>query len=262
MIKVFISHCSKDREIIEKLVSSINSLKNVEVFCSSYAYTDKLYSGADVYKIIRNEILSSNIVAFILSENFYKNESAVLEMGIAYAQLEEETLKPILFKKDEYTKNLRLIFNGNIKAISLDDLDSISQFLYDIATFEKRQITFAENQQLSEKIKKMSHEIKDSVDLNYVYNTKELNLLDLFSDEDEINKSDYMLINNVNEINLLNKLYNDCGIDLIYNKEHNMLKELNMIDIINLLNKINLCDMYIEFIKYGLDNNFDDDIIV
>lgn len=167
MIKVFISHSSKDKIIIEKLVTNIDSLKNTRVFCSSYESTNKLENGKDIYETIKEEILSSDIVLFVLSENFYKSEPSLLELGIAYAQSDDIIIRPTVFRHDEYKKYLKLIFNENIKTIILDNEDSIGDLLHEISYLDKVKRNRTETRKLSDKIDKMSLEIKESIEMLY-----------------------------------------------------------------------------------------------
>lgn len=84
--KVFISHSSKDKTLVESLVNLLEDigLSEEEIFCSSIpGYGIEL--GEDIYDYLKRQFHAYELhVFFILSNNYYKSTACMNEMGAAW----------------------------------------------------------------------------------------------------------------------------------------------------------------------------------
>jgi hypothetical protein len=83
--KIFISHSSKDKNVVEELIDLLESMgvKPSQIFCSSFeGYGIPL--GSDFLETIREEISKNVLVLFVLSENFYSSPVCLCEMGATW----------------------------------------------------------------------------------------------------------------------------------------------------------------------------------
>lgn len=89
--KVFISHSSKDVEIVENFVDLLETigLDSNQIFCTSLSgYGIPL--GDNFIDKLKTELTNSNaIVIFMLSANFYKSPVCMCEMGATWIQSKE-----------------------------------------------------------------------------------------------------------------------------------------------------------------------------
>lgn len=123
---IFISHNSKDSNKISELVKSLKLL-GCSVFYSSNSSTNLIEFGEDFYKRIRVEIEKSDLVIFMVSDNFYKSIPSLIEVGMAYSM--KKKMIPVSFKSGKYKEDLRGVFNTNLRLASLDDLNDIVNIL-------------------------------------------------------------------------------------------------------------------------------------
>ncbi len=126
MKNIFISHSSKDKIKIDELVTCLKLLK-CEVFYSSEASTNSIEFGQNFYVKIKEEILNSDMVIFMVSDNFYESIPSLIEVGIAYG--EGKRMIPVAFKSGEYDKVLKGVFNTNQRLSCLDKEDDVIQLL-------------------------------------------------------------------------------------------------------------------------------------
>ncbi len=85
--KIFISHATADRAIVDKLVGMLEKLgvKQSQLFCSSISGYGIPQGAGDLYDYIRNEMSNDNLfVILMLSENYYKSPVCMNEMGAAW----------------------------------------------------------------------------------------------------------------------------------------------------------------------------------
>lgn len=125
-VKVFISHNSSDKDKINVLADSLESL-GCEVFYSSDASKNTIEYGTDFYETIKNEINNSDVVLFMVSENFYNSIPSLIEVGIAYGL--NKRMIPIGFKTGNYQTDLRGLFNTNLRLAALDNEEDIISIL-------------------------------------------------------------------------------------------------------------------------------------
>jgi len=88
--KVFISHSSKDENIVEEVIDLLEviGLESNSIFCSSFnGYGISL--GENFLERLKDELNNEVLVLFILSENFYKSPICLCEMGAAWIQTKQ-----------------------------------------------------------------------------------------------------------------------------------------------------------------------------
>lgn len=125
-VKVFISHNSCDKDKINVLADSLESL-GCEVFYSSDASKNTIEYGTDFYETIKNEVNSSDVILFMVSENFYNSMPSLIEVGIAYGL--NKRMIPIGFKTGNYKTDLQGLFNTNLRLAALDNEEDVINIL-------------------------------------------------------------------------------------------------------------------------------------
>lgn len=83
--KIFISHASKDSEIVEEIIEVLESigLESTQIFCTSFeGYGIDL--GENFLDEIKNELSSNSMVILILSANFFQSPICLCEMGATW----------------------------------------------------------------------------------------------------------------------------------------------------------------------------------
>ncbi|UNT55629.1 toll/interleukin-1 receptor domain-containing protein [Lysinibacillus capsici] len=83
--KIFISHSTEDKLIVEPLIDLLEGLglSSVSIFCSSFEGYNIPY-GEDFLGFIKRELSEDTIVLFMLSENFYNSPICMCEMGATW----------------------------------------------------------------------------------------------------------------------------------------------------------------------------------
>ena len=118
--KIFISHSSKDKEYVRKLVDLLESmgLDNTQVFCSSLPGYD-IPIGKNIFDYLRNQFLTYELhVFFIHSKYYYQSPVSLNEMGAAWAlKTEYSSLLLPGFGFDE----MKGVVNSQAIAIKLDN---------------------------------------------------------------------------------------------------------------------------------------------
>lgn len=101
--KIFVSHCSKDRLITDKVVDllKIIGVKDTQIYYSSYDETGADYL-EDCLDRIKKEFEENELmVLFMISRNFYKSKVCLAEMGATWVTSFERYI-PILLPPLEY----------------------------------------------------------------------------------------------------------------------------------------------------------------
>ena len=83
--KIFISHASKDKDIVEELIELLEliGVKSDQIFCSSFeGYGIPL--GDNFLETIKTQLTNDSLVLFVLTENFYQSAVCMCEMGAAW----------------------------------------------------------------------------------------------------------------------------------------------------------------------------------
>jgi len=99
--KIFISHASKDAEIVEDIIELFETIgvKSSQIFCTSFeGYGIDL--GDNFLDTIKNELSSETLVIFVLSKNFYDSPVCLCEMGATWVLAKEHI--PILIPPLDY----------------------------------------------------------------------------------------------------------------------------------------------------------------
>ena len=84
--KIFISHSSKDIDIVEPFVRLLRTIgvKRDNLFCSSLANYG-IPAGENIYNYLASEFNENNLyVIFVLSNNYYDSAACLNEMGAAW----------------------------------------------------------------------------------------------------------------------------------------------------------------------------------
>lgn len=86
--KIFISHSSKDKDVVEKFVDHILmlgiGLSSEDIFCTSIEEL-AIKNGEDIRKHIHSNIRSADFSIVLLSNNYKKSEICLNEMGAVWA---------------------------------------------------------------------------------------------------------------------------------------------------------------------------------
>ncbi|WP_320033629.1 toll/interleukin-1 receptor domain-containing protein [Halarcobacter sp.] len=99
--KVFISHASKDSDIVEEMIEILESigLDSHQIFCTSFeGYGIEL--GENFLDSIKDELSSDSLVIFILSKSFYESPVCLCEMGATWVLAKEHI--PVLVPPLDY----------------------------------------------------------------------------------------------------------------------------------------------------------------
>lgn len=122
--KVFISHSSKDKKLLDEFVDKILKLgcglsnENI-VYTSLHSTGVKL--GEGIPEFIKQNLKTSNLILFMISSNYRESEICLNEMGAAWA-LERKTLS-ILLPNTPFEKLGWL--SSFDKAIKIDDEEGL-----------------------------------------------------------------------------------------------------------------------------------------
>jgi len=96
--KIFISHSSKDKDIIKQFVEKILRLgcaiEESDIFCTSIE-SMSIKTGEDLRQHIKNHIILSDYVFLMISKNYIKSTICLNEMGAPW--ILDKKVKPLLF---------------------------------------------------------------------------------------------------------------------------------------------------------------------
>ncbi|MEN7547356.1 toll/interleukin-1 receptor domain-containing protein [Rapidithrix thailandica] len=101
--KVFISHSSKDANVVEQVIELLEAigLNENQIFCTSFeGYNIKI--GTDWLQTLKEELNKEVLVIFILSENFYNSPVSLCEMGATWVKTSEHI--PVLIPPFSYAQ--------------------------------------------------------------------------------------------------------------------------------------------------------------
>lgn len=91
-MKIFISHSSKNKEIVLKFAEFLENVSTaIEVFCSSEKRAIKV--GTDFIEKIFQELDDSSVFIPIISKEYYDSKFSMIELGVAYSYLCEKYKK-------------------------------------------------------------------------------------------------------------------------------------------------------------------------
>lgn len=132
--RIFISHASKDEELISKFVDSI-FLLGLELDSEIIAYTSRedtgVPAGESIPQFIQDNIACAEIVLLMISDNYKKSEVCMNEMGAAWA-LNKHIIQ-ILLPNTSFDKLGWLCsLDKAIKINNPDNLDGLCEVFADI----------------------------------------------------------------------------------------------------------------------------------
>jgi TIR domain len=122
--KIFISHSSKDKEIVEELIELIEliGVSGKDIFCSSiHGYGIPL--GDDFLERLKSELNDNAFVIFMLSQNFYDSPICLCEMGASWIKTNKHI--PVLIPPFDYSKIKGVI--NNTQGFKIDQPLEINQ---------------------------------------------------------------------------------------------------------------------------------------
>ena len=179
--RIFISHSSKDKEYVEKIVDLLISigLNQNHVFCSSLPGFD-IGIRKDIFEYLRNQFENYNLHVFIIhSENYYNSHVSLNEMGAAWVLRNECT--SILLPGFEFGQMTGVVDN---RAVSLkldleerevkDKLNQIYDGLVDEFGLSRFNLSIWEKlrDKFINEIRAVNHQRSDSIDTNKIGKTK------------------------------------------------------------------------------------------
>jgi len=126
--KIFISHSSKDIEIVEGFINKIlgNGLgfdieiTNKEIYCTSIEDLG-IKTGADFRQNIKEHLFNANIILLFLSENYRNSEICLNEMGASWAH--EKTIFPLIIPPMDF-KSVGVLMEIN-ECVKLESEDRL-----------------------------------------------------------------------------------------------------------------------------------------
>jgi len=128
--KIFISHSSKDKNIVENFTDKIlrmgMRILPEDIFCTSIEGMD-IRTGEDIRKHIKENLKYCDYVFLMISKNYNKSIVCLNEMGAAWAL--DKRVKPFLLPNTTIKKDLGWLYNPNI-ASKIDERATLNS-LYD-----------------------------------------------------------------------------------------------------------------------------------
>lgn len=104
MAKIFISHSSNDKDVVDLFKKFILNA-GLGILDSDIAYTSApetgVPTGNSIPQYIKDNIKSSDFVFFIISENYRRSEVCLNEMGAAW--ILDKNVKPLLLSDVSFT---------------------------------------------------------------------------------------------------------------------------------------------------------------
>lgn len=178
MMKIFISHSSKDKELVLMFVDLLVQGFHIdydEIFCTSM--DNALRVGEDFIKSIKENLHDSEIVLFLITQNYIDSKFCIMEMGAAWAF--KDNIFPIIVPPLDYS-----ILNDTplkiIQSIILSDAEDLFKKLYEYKLVEKQiipRLNFMQEHGLFDKIKQFTEDVKIYVSKNYGFNFKDANII-------------------------------------------------------------------------------------
>lgn len=126
MAKIFISHSSKDKAIVD-LFKNIILNAGLGISDNDIAYTSSpetgVPTGGNIPQYIKDNIADSDFVFFMISENYRKSEVCLNEMGAAWAL--DKNIKPLLLHNVAF-ESVGWLYRMNLCA-KIDDADRLDE---------------------------------------------------------------------------------------------------------------------------------------
>lgn len=103
-VKVFISHSSKDKNIVESFMIHVLRLgcgmQSQDILCTSIESTG-IRTGEDIRIYLRKQLQSCDYVFFMISDDYIKSSICLNEMGGAWVL--EKNIKPLLLPQNDFS---------------------------------------------------------------------------------------------------------------------------------------------------------------
>lgn len=177
-MKIFISHSSKDKELVLMFVDLLVQGFHIdydEIFCTSM--DNALRVGEDFIKSIKENLHDSEIVLFLITQNYIDSKFCIMEMGAAWAF--KDNIFPIIVPPLDYN-----ILNDTplkiTQSIILSDAEDLFKKLYEYKLVEKQiipRLSFMQEHELFDKIKQFTENVRIYVSKNYGFNFKDANII-------------------------------------------------------------------------------------
>jgi hypothetical protein len=141
MTKIFISHASEDKPIVEKFLTLILNLglniQTKEILCSSTSGTG-ISPGENWKDFIKNNLKNAEVVIMVITPNFKKSEMCQNEAGAAWALSKE--IIPLIIEPINYD-NVGVIFADKqiAKITESESLDRLKDKLKKILEIESEE---------------------------------------------------------------------------------------------------------------------------
>lgn len=178
MMKIFISHSSKDKELVLMFVDLLVQGFHIdydEIFCTSM--DNALRVGEDFIKSIKENLHDSEIVLFLITQNYIDSKFCVMEMGAAWAF--KDNIFPIIVPPLDYN-----ILNDTplkiTQSMILSDAEDLFKKLYEYKLVEKQiipRLNFMQEHGLFDKIKLFTENVKTYVNKNFGFNFKDAKII-------------------------------------------------------------------------------------
>lgn len=153
--KIFISHSSKDREVVNAFVEIILILglevKRSNIFCTSVDGLD-IKSGEDFKERIQRELIEAKVVIQMLSKNYKSSEVCLNEMGAAWVLCDR--VIPFVFKNMDFDVGF---VHSNNQQLQINNKQHLLKFYDDSKDVFVRDINISNlNKQIDKFIKEIS----------------------------------------------------------------------------------------------------------
>ena len=119
-MRIFISHASKNKEIVLKFADFLEEVNNdIEVFCSSESGNIKV--GKNFIETIFEELNHCDLFIPIISKEYYASKFCMTELGVAYSYLYKKYQK----QEEDYIFPFVLYPVGNCETHRLKFMHSV-----------------------------------------------------------------------------------------------------------------------------------------
>lgn len=172
-MKFFISHSSQDKELVLLFVDLLTKRFHVDIndiFCTSMDNALKI--GEDFIKGIKGSLHDSEIVLFLITENYISSKFCIMEMGAAWAY--KDNIVPIIVPPLDFS-----VLNDtplkSVQSLMLDDAETIFNRLYVNMLVEKNiipRLSFMQEHELLNGIEEFTKAVKKNIYRNYGFDFK------------------------------------------------------------------------------------------
>ncbi len=125
--KIFISHASADKDLVQKFVNLLSSGSQImkpDIFCSSLTGMG-IPAGEHFIEYIRKELESTGVVIALISKNYLNSQVCLCELGAAWVQT--TTILPIIIPPCNF-KDIDGVIHG-IQGIRINDTNDLNVFI-------------------------------------------------------------------------------------------------------------------------------------